>query len=49
MTNRPRLDVRGALLASTGLFALVFGLSRAESEGWGDVSTVVSLVAPSRC
>ena len=45
VTNRPRLDVRGALLASTGLFALVFGLSRAESDGWGDVSTVVSLVA----
>ena len=41
VANRPRLDVRGALLASTGLFALVFGLSRAESEGWGDVSTVV--------
>jgi EmrB/QacA subfamily drug resistance transporter len=32
---RPRLDVPGALAASSGLFALVFGLSRAESEGWG--------------
>jgi EmrB/QacA subfamily drug resistance transporter len=37
---RPRLDVRGALTASAGLFALVFGLARAESEGWGDPVTV---------
>ena len=28
--------MRGALTASTGLFALVFGLSRAETDGWGD-------------
>ena len=38
--DRPRLDVPGALTASTGLFALVFGLSRAETDGWGDPVTI---------
>jgi EmrB/QacA subfamily drug resistance transporter len=42
--NRPRLDVRGALTASAGLFALVFGLARAETDGWGDATTVAALV-----
>jgi EmrB/QacA subfamily drug resistance transporter len=40
---RPRLDLPGALTASTGLFALVFGLARAESDGWGDPVTVALL------
>src|SRR3954449_1936197 len=43
--NRARLDVRGAVTASLGLFALVFGLSRAETDGWGDPLTVASLAA----
>ena len=30
-------------LASTGLFALVFGLARAETDGWGDPVTIASL------
>jgi EmrB/QacA subfamily drug resistance transporter len=42
---RPRLDVPGAVIASTGLFALVFGLSRAESDGWGDPLTLACLGA----
>src|SRR5215207_6176673 len=37
---RPRLDVPGALAVSAGLFALVFGLARAESDGWGDPVTL---------
>jgi EmrB/QacA subfamily drug resistance transporter len=37
---RPRLDIPGTLTASAGLFALVFGLSRAESDGWGDPVTL---------
>ncbi|MGH2950059.1 MAG: MFS transporter [Solirubrobacteraceae bacterium] len=41
--SRPRLDVPGTLTASAGLFALVFGLSRAESDGWGDPATVALL------
>ena len=39
-TARPRLDLPGTLTATSGLFALVFGLARAESEGWGDPVTV---------
>ncbi|GAA0633757.1 MFS transporter [Sporichthya brevicatena] len=44
---RPKLDLIGTLTASTGLFALVFGLSRAETDGWSDDLTVFSLVASS--
>jgi EmrB/QacA subfamily drug resistance transporter len=43
--SRPRLDVPGALTASAGLFALVFGLARAETGGWGDPVTIASLTA----
>jgi EmrB/QacA subfamily drug resistance transporter len=43
-TSRSRLDVPGALTVSSGLFALVFGLSRAESDGWGDPVTVGFLI-----
>jgi EmrB/QacA subfamily drug resistance transporter len=43
-TSRPRLDVPGALAASSGLFALVFGLAHAESDGWGDPVTIGFLI-----
>jgi EmrB/QacA subfamily drug resistance transporter len=43
--SRPRLDLPGTVVASSGLFALVFGMSRAESEGWGDPVTVAFLGA----
>ena len=42
---RPRLDIPGALSATTGLFALVWGLARAESDGWGDPVTLGFLAA----
>lgn len=42
--TRPRLDLPGTLTASTGLFALVFGLARGESDGWGDPVTVGFLI-----
>jgi len=42
--GRPRLDLPGTLTASSGLFALVFGLARAESDGWGDLVTVGFLI-----
>jgi EmrB/QacA subfamily drug resistance transporter len=32
--NHNRLDIPGVILASTGLVALVYGFSRAESDGW---------------
>jgi len=39
----PRIDVPGALTASAGLFALVFGFSSAETRGWGSPVTIASL------
>jgi EmrB/QacA subfamily drug resistance transporter len=44
VTSRSRLDVPGTLTASSGLFALVFGLARAQSDGWGDPGTVGFLI-----
>src|SRR5688572_30059773 len=43
-TSRSRLDIPGTLTASAGLFALVFGLARAESDGWGDPVTLGFLI-----
>lgn len=45
-THAGRLDVPGALTATSGLLALVYGITRAgdESHGWGERWTVVSLV-----
>lgn len=33
-SRESRLDVRGAVLGSAGLLAIVYGLSRAEQDGW---------------
>ncbi len=38
------LDVLGTLLVTGGLFFVVFGLSEAESSGWGDARTLGYLV-----
>ncbi|GHA95637.1 MFS transporter [Streptomyces termitum] len=38
--NRSALDVPGVVLSTLGLVALVYGFTRAESEGWGDAGTV---------
>ncbi len=43
--SRPRLDVPGTVVASSGLFALVFGMAHAESDGWGDPVTLTLLGA----
>jgi EmrB/QacA subfamily drug resistance transporter len=43
--ERPRLDIPGTLLASSGLFALVYGMAHAESSGWGDPVTLAFLGA----
>jgi EmrB/QacA subfamily drug resistance transporter len=42
---RPKLDVVGTLLASGGLFGIVFGFSHASTAGWTGAVTVTSLVA----
>jgi EmrB/QacA subfamily drug resistance transporter len=43
--KRPRLDIPGTLTATTGLFALVYGFSHAETTSWGDGLTVGMLAA----
>ncbi len=43
--DRVRVDVAGALLATTGLMALVFGFAKADTDGWGAGVTVASLAA----
>jgi len=45
VTDRPPLDLAGVLTVSPGLFALVYGLAHAESDGWGDPVTAGFLVA----
>jgi hypothetical protein len=44
-SKRPRLDLPGAITASTGLFAFVYGFSHVETSSWGNRYTVASLVA----
>ncbi|MFD9865282.1 MFS transporter [Streptomyces alboflavus] len=41
----PRLDVAGALLVTAGTSALVLGLVRTETHGWGSATTVGTLAA----
>jgi EmrB/QacA subfamily drug resistance transporter len=43
--TRPRMDWAGTVLASAGLFSIVFGFSHAEQAGWTAALTVGSLVA----
>ena len=40
-----KLDFPGAILVTTGLMALVFGLTQAPEAGWGSVMTILPLVA----
>jgi EmrB/QacA subfamily drug resistance transporter len=42
---KPRIDVPGTLTASAGLFALVYGFSRAEPDGWTSATTLGFLAA----
>lgn len=43
--NRNPLDIPGVVLSSVGLIALVYGFTRAESDGWGDPTTIGLFVA----
>jgi EmrB/QacA subfamily drug resistance transporter len=42
---KPQLDIPGTVTASTGLFAIVYGLANAQTHSWGDVLTVGMLAA----
>ncbi|QKW05811.1 MFS transporter [Streptomyces sp. NA04227] len=43
--NRSPLDIPGVLLSTSGLVALVYGFTRAESDGWTDSVTLIMFVA----
>ncbi len=40
-----RYDIPGALLSTAGLVSLVYGFTKAESDGWGSTITITLLVA----
>ena len=41
--ERPKLDIPGTLLASAGLFGIVFGFSKAQTDSWSSPVTYLSL------
>ncbi|MFI9630617.1 MFS transporter [Streptomyces sp. NPDC052042] len=43
--NTARLDIPGVVLATLGLIALVYGFTRAETDGWAAASTLILLTA----
>jgi EmrB/QacA subfamily drug resistance transporter len=43
--HRPKIDLAGTFTVSGGLFALVYGLSHAETTSWGNSTTVAALAA----
>ena len=42
---RSRIDIPGALTATAGLFAIVYGLANSETSGWADPVTIGMLAA----
>ena len=44
-TRRSRIDLTGAVTATAGLAVTVFGVVRANDEGWGSAQTIVALAA----
>jgi EmrB/QacA subfamily drug resistance transporter len=44
-SERPRIDWPGVVLAGTGLLAIVYGFSEAETNAWGAPTTIISLSA----
>jgi len=43
--DKPRLSVPSTILGTAGVFGLVFGASRAGTDGWGAAVTLISLIA----
>jgi EmrB/QacA subfamily drug resistance transporter len=41
--RRQRLDIPGTVLASAGLFGVVFGFSEAQTDGWSSPVTLIAL------
>ena len=42
--EKPRLDLPGTVIATAGLLALVYGLSHANTDGWGDPVTIAMIL-----
>jgi EmrB/QacA subfamily drug resistance transporter len=42
---KPRIDIPGALTVTSGLFALVYGFSHAQTTSWSDGVTIAALTA----
>ncbi|QNG20021.1 MFS transporter [Rhodococcus triatomae] len=42
--HRPKLDIPGTVTVSISLFSIVFGFSKAESNGWSSSTTIAWLV-----
>ncbi|MFE6859639.1 MFS transporter [Nocardia sp. NPDC057668] len=43
-TERPKLDLPGTLAVTAALFAIVYGFSKAETDGWTDSATLGFLI-----
>ena len=43
--DKPHLDLLGTALATTGLFGIVFGAARAQTNGWGAAISLIPLIA----
>ena len=43
--NKPKLSVPSTILGTAGVFGLVFGASKAGTDGWGAAITLTSLIA----
>ncbi|MGX1812194.1 MFS transporter [Nocardia sp. NPDC055321] len=43
-TERPKLDLPGTLSVTAALFAIVYGFSKAETDGWTDSATLGFLI-----
>jgi predicted MFS family arabinose efflux permease len=43
--DKPRLDLLGTALATTGLFGIVFGAAKAQTNGWGAALSLIPLIA----
>jgi EmrB/QacA subfamily drug resistance transporter len=43
--NKPKLSVPSTILGTAGVFGLVFGASKAGTDGWGAAITLISLIA----
>ncbi|NMO00514.1 DHA2 family efflux MFS transporter permease subunit [Gordonia sp. TBRC 11910] len=41
--HRPKLDIPGVIAVTIGLFAIVYGFSNAETNGWADWATITWL------